>query len=156
MMKRVLGTIIMLLISITFLYSTQHRDEFTGFQCSGMMVYRSTQPEGAFTYTIEARMFFTGKRTGFYAINGTLSQKNQHYNLHRTRFFTYEPRNKQGLNEITITREIISTLDNVPGTLNNPLLVPVGQSLLPRFKRIDNDAILVSVLYSPFFICAKH
>ncbi|NDL63460.1 FidL-like protein [Acerihabitans arboris] len=154
-MKRIWVILALLLLSITLFYSKHYRSGFAGFQCGAMMVYRSNSPAGSFTYTLEAKMFFTSPREGFYAVNGTLAHDDSIYNLHRTRFFTFAQKNQQGLYEITITREIVSALDTTPKDIASPVLLPVGESLLPRFKRIDNKSILVSLLYSPFFICAK-
>jgi len=100
-------------------------------------------------------MFFTNRHDGFYALNGSFDQDGQLYNLHRTRFFSYRQKNNPDLYEITITRENISVLDNLPATLNTPVLLPVGDSILSSFRPIDNSAILVSLFYSPFFVCAK-
>lgn len=145
----------LLLLSLTLFFSRNYRGGFSGYQCSAQMVYRSALPSGSFTYTVEAKMFFTGPREGFYALNGTLVHDQNRYNLHRTRFFTFRRQNPQGLYEITMTREIVSTLDNTPPGIASPVLLPVGQSLLPSFKRIDTKSIVVSLLYSPFFICAS-
>lgn len=152
-MKRLSLILGLLLLSITLFYSSNYRGGFSGFQCSALMVYRSHLPAASFTYQVEAKMFFTSPREGFYALNGTLAQDDRLYNLHRTRFFTYDRQNQQGLYEITITREIVSTLDNTPKQIASPVLLPVGESIVPRFQRIDNNSILVSIFYSPFFLC---
>ncbi|WP_413733528.1 FidL-like protein [Sodalis sp. RH21] len=154
-MKKMTIAMALCLISITLFYLKSDRARFSGFHCSGLMVHRANSPQGGFTYTVDAKMYFTGGREGFYALNGTFAHNGQTYNLHRTRFFTFRQKNRQGLYEITITREIVSPLDNLPATVASPILLPVGESILPSFRRIDDGAILVSIFYSPFFICAK-
>ncbi|WP_413730267.1 FidL-like protein [Sodalis sp. RH22] len=154
-MKRIWLILALLLLSLTLFYRSHYRGGISGYQCSALMVYRSAIPAGSLTYTVEAKMFFTSPSQGFYALNGTLAHDDRLYNLHRSRFFSYRQQNQQGLYEITITREIVSTLDNAPNGIASPVLLPVGASLLPSFRRIDKNAILVSLLYSPFFICAS-
>ena len=154
-MKKTLIILFLVLIFSNLLYWPFHRKPFVGFQCAGMMVFRANTAHGRFSYTAEAKMFFTSGDEGFYALNGTFSQGDQVFNLHRTKFFTYRQRNNQDLYEITITREIISNLDNTPRSVTDPVLMPVGESVLPRFRRLDERSIIVSMIYSPFFICAK-
>lgn len=153
-MKKAAIVAALCLVSLTLFYMQRHHSEFSGFQCSGLMVHRGITPIGRFSYTVQAKMFFTSGREGFYALNGTFDQDGQRYNLHRTRFFTYQQKNNQGLYEITILRENISVLDNLPATVTTPVLLPVGDSILSSFRRIDRGSILVSLFYSPFFICS--
>ena len=154
-MNDTLFIVALCLISLWLFYASHYGKSFSGFQCSGVMVHRGTTPAGTFAYTVQAKMFFTNRHDGFYALNGSFDQDGQLYNLHRTRFFSYRQKNNPDLYEITITRENISVLDNLPATLNTPVLLPVGDSILSSFRPIDNSAILVSLFYSPFFVCAK-
>ncbi|TKI06541.1 FidL-like protein [Martelella alba] len=132
-----------------------YRQPFRDFHCKGMMIFHAKTTQGRFSYTAEANMFFIGAHDGFYALNGTFTHDGQTFNLHRTQFFTYRKKGRQDVYEIVITREIIANLDNTPRSVADPILMPVGGSVLPRFRRIDKHAILVSMISSPFFICAE-
>ncbi|WP_213989290.1 FidL-like protein [Sodalis sp. dw_96] len=154
-MKRILAAVCLGIIFFWLFYQHNYHNPFDGFHCSGLMVFRANTAQGRFSYTAEAKMFFTNDREGFYVLNGTFSHNGQTYTLHRTKFFTYRRKNNQDLYEIVITREIISNLDNTPQSVTDSVLMPVGESILPRFRRIDSRSIIVSLLYSPFFICAK-
>lgn len=154
-MKKFVAAFCLLLISSGLFYRYQYRHSFNGFNCAGLLDFRAMTPEGRFTYTAEAKMFFTNNHEGFYALNGSFGHDGQTYNLHRTKFFTYQRKNDQDLYEITIVRETISNLDNTPQAVTDPVLMPVGETILPRFRRIDDRSIIISMIYSPFFICTK-
>ncbi len=154
-MKKIIVIAALGLLSISLIYFSHYYRSFSGFQCSGLMVHRGTVATGPFSYTVQAKMMFTSRHEGFYVLNGTFDQDGQTYNLHRTRFFSYRRKNNQGLYEITIIRENISALDNFPATVNTPVLLPVGDSILSSFRSLDRGSILVSQFYSPFFVCAK-
>ncbi len=154
-MKRILLAVCLCIIFSGLFYRHNYYNPLRGFHCSGMMVFRANTLQGRFSYTAEAKMFFTGDREGFYVLNGTFNHDGQSFNLHRTKFFTYRQKNNQDLYEIIITRETISSLDNTPQSLTDPVLMPVGESILPRFRRIDRRSIIISMIYSPFFICAQ-
>ncbi|XBS71582.1 FidL-like protein [Acerihabitans sp. KWT182] len=154
-MKRIAVTVCLCLLFAGLFYLHYTYNPFEGFNCGGTMVYRANQVQGRFSYTVEAKMFFTKDHEGFYALNGTFTHDGQTFNLHRTKFFTYRRKNDQDLYEIIITRQIISSMDNAPPSATDPVLIPVGTSVLPRFRRIDKRSIIVSLIYSPFFICAK-
>ncbi len=154
-MKRILAACSLVIIFSCLFYLHHYRHPFEGFHCSGMMVFRANTPQGRFSYTVEAKMFFTNSREGFYVLNGTFVHNGQTFNLHRTKFFSYRRKNNRDLYEIIITREIISNMDNAPKSATDPVLMPVGEAVLPRLRRMDRRSILVSLIYSPFFICAK-
>jgi|SRR5476649_2683517 len=154
-MKKLIIIATLALLSLSLFYVNYYYRSFSGFQCAGLMVHRGTTPSGSFAYRVQAKMLFTSRREGFYVLNGTFDQDGQTYNLHRTRFFSYRQKNNQGLYEITILRENISVLDNLPPSVNTPVLLPVGDSILSSFRSLDSGSILVSLFYSPFFVCAK-
>lgn len=66
---------------------------------------------------------------------------------------SYQLKNDKDLYEIIITKENISTFDNTPKRLADQILMPLGSSFLPQMKRIDKNALLLNMLYSPYFIC---
>jgi|GEM_PF-2012945 hypothetical protein len=154
-MKKFLAAICLLMVTAGLFYHSHYRSALSGFNCSGLIVFRAMTPEGRFTYTAEAKMFFTNPHEGFYVLNGSFSHNEQTYNLHRTTFFTYQHKNDWDLYEITITRQRLSNLDNAPQSATDAILLPVGDTVLPLFRRIDDRTIIISTIYSPFFICAK-
>jgi len=154
-MKRIVAAACLGIIFFGLFYQHNYHNPFDGFHCSGMMVFRANTAQGRFSYTADAKMFFTNDHEGFYALNGTFNHDGKTFNLHRIKFFTYRRKNTQDLYEIVITRETKSNLDNTPQLLTDQVLMPVGESLLPRFRRIDDRSIIISLIYSPFFICTK-
>lgn len=154
-MKRVIAIMALCVTLALLVYLQREKHSLDGFNCSALMVLKASKTQGVYDLAVDVRMFFTNDHEGFYMLNGTYSAEGKSYDIQRVRYFTYTLKNRQQLYDLVITKESISTYDNTPKPLAARILLPIGSSMLPLFKRIDNHSILVSLLYSPYFICSK-
>ncbi|WP_406706471.1 FidL-like protein [Sodalis sp.] len=152
-MKRLIVIVMMCFIEGFLFYLHQHKQSLSGFNCSGLMVMKANTFPGIYSYVVDVRMYFTNAAEGFYILNGTFSANDKTYELQRIKHFSYQLKNDKDLYDIIITKENISTFDNTLKRLADQILMPLGSSFLPQMKRIDKNALLLNMLYSPYFIC---
>ncbi|CAJ0996144.1 FidL-like protein [Sodalis praecaptivus] len=152
-MKRLIVIVVMCFIAGFLFYLYQHKQSLSGFNCLGLMVMKANTFPGTYSYVVDVRMYFTNAAEGFYILNGTFSANDKTYELQRIKHFSYQLKNDKDFYEIIITKENISTFDNTPKRLADQILMPLGSSFLPQMKRIDKNALLLNMLYSPYFIC---
>ncbi|RLR18304.1 hypothetical protein D8L93_02185 [Sodalis-like symbiont of Bactericera trigonica] len=152
-MKRLIVVVVMFFVAGFLFYLDQHKQSLSGFNCSGLMVMKANTFPATYGFVVDVRMYFTTAAEGFYIINGTFSADDKTYELQRIKHFSYTLKNDKDLYEIVITKENISTFDNTPKRLVDKILMPPGSSFITQMKRIDKSALLLNMLYSPYFIC---
>ncbi len=141
------------LLSGTFFFLNYEKTSLNGRHCSGIMVLKAHVPKGSINYFAEVKMLFTNQNEGFYALSGTLTLDDKYYELRRNKYFTYSRIDNYGLYEMEITRETRSEEDTVPDDIAKMVFLPMGTTYMPSFRVLDDRALLISFLYSPFFVC---
>lgn len=100
-------------------------------------------------------VFLYKKNTGMIKSMGVISINNVDFQLNRTMYFSYQFENDTGIYSIKVHEENVNSNDTVSSSVYHAYFLPekIGSTFFITIKKIKNNALLVSGLAYPYFVC---
>lgn len=125
------------------------------FRCDSQVISHIERNEKNIDINLYISAIFTIRGEGLLEVTGTYKQDNQQYLVNRKVIFTHKNSELNNMKKTTITREIVTSVDNVPNDSWRRYILPdiPGIEFYTELKRMNKNAMLFQGLSNPFFLC---